>query len=929
MTERIFRFGAFELRAERGQLLNSGVPVSLGSRAISILALLAERAGTVVSVQEITSHVWPNLFIQDNNLRVHLTAIRRALRTAKAGGVEITNVPGRGYRLNADVTVELSLPPDAGTGFGLRPLPLPLSVNRLIGRADCVASVMESVDRHRLVTVVGPGGIGKTSVALAALSKFATSITTCFVDLTNCASVEHVTTAVAAALQSPMGSEATPAVLIDSIRDAELLLLLDNCEHLIDITARAAEAILQSCRRVKLLATSREPLRVPGEVQFYIQPLPVPAMTDKIEAIADSPAATLFVERAQASAGAFAINEDNAKQIVNICRSLDGLPLALELAAAAVPLVGIDQLSSELTQRLSLLAFGRRTLARHETLDAMLDWSFELLPSAERTVLSSLGCFRSSFDLAAAVQVAALDDCGEQETEYAVLQLAAKSLLVIEPALPGVAYRLLETTKVYARRKLEASGQAEIAARRHAEWVRSLLERAQDDWLRLERATWWERYGPAIDDVRAALIWSLGEAGDQRLGVRLTIASAPLWTGLAQFAEYNRWLERALVTLNALGEAGGAEEIQLQIGLCVLAFNADRPGEKFVRAAEQVRRIGEKIGDPLARATGLWLLSGQRGIMGDHPGSLVLARQMLEPTASDPNPDLRDFARRVVALMTFRVGRLAESAAIGAELVADLTDRTAYGAVLRYNHSTVARGNHALTLAIQGRLEESLALIAEAVVDGERLRNPASFCYVLSSAACPVSLWLGENDLARHYVDLLAREASENRFTYMGELALWFSTIVDRRTGRLSQPTALGQMPPPLPHDKDMFITTCAALCDKEAVKRVLAQETHWATAEILRAHGEVQLGLNDEETARAMFVRALSIAEAQGSRLWALRAATSLARLMPPNEAAPLIRSALTHMDNAARFADVRAARMVLTKTTSKRRRAGPAAFE
>lgn len=929
MTERIFRFGAFELRPERVQLLNSGVPVGLGSRAIAILTLLAERAGTVVSVQEITSHVWPNLFIQDNNLRVHLTAIRRALRTAKAGGVEITNVPGRGYRLNADVTVDSAVPSDPGAGFGLRPLPLPLLINRLIGRADCVASVIENVDQHRLVTVVGPGGIGKTSVALAALSTFATRITTCFVDLTNCTSVEHVTTAVAAALQSPMGSEATPAVLLDCIRQAELILLLDNCEHLIDIIARVAETVLQSCPGVKLLATSREPLRALGEVQFHIQPLPVPAMADQIEAIADSPAATLFVERVQASAGAFAITEDNAKQIVNVCRSLDGLPLALELAAAAVPLVGIDQLSSELTQRLSLLAFGRRTLARHESLDAMLDWSFELLPSAERTVLSSLGCFRSSFDLAAAVQVAALDDCGEEETAHAVLQLAAKSLLVIEPAQPGVTYRLLETTKVYARRKLDASGRAEIAARRHAEWVRNLLERAKDDWLRLERATWWERYGAAIDDVRAALIWSLGEAGDQRLGVNLTIASAPLWTGLSQFAEYNRWLERALVTLNALGEAGGAEEIQLQIGLCVLLFNADRPGERFVRAATQIMRIGEKIGDPLARATGLWLLSGQRGIMGDHPGSLLLARQMLEPQAAAPDPDLLDFARRVVALMTFRVGRLAESAAIGAGLVADLTDRTAYGAVLRYNHSTVARGNHALTLAIQGRLEESLALIAEAVVDGERLRNPASFCYVLSSAACPVSLWLGQDDLAQHYVDLLAREASDNRFTYMGELAVWFSMIVGRRTGRLHQSMALDRMQPPLPHDKDVFITACATFCDDAAVKRVLAQDPHWATAEILRAHGEVQLGLNDEAAARAMFEQALSIAEAQGSRLWALRAATSLARLMPPDEAASLIAAALAHIDGAARFPDVRAARMVLSNLTSRRFRAGPSALE
>jgi predicted ATPase/DNA-binding winged helix-turn-helix (wHTH) protein len=581
MGERILRFGPFELRPDRGQLLSRGVSVALGSRALAILTLLAEHARTVVSIAEITSHVWPDLFVQDNNLRVHLTAIRRAFRAAGANDVEIINVPGRGYRLNADVTIE-SHGAGARARDELRPVPLPLPINRLIGRAECLTSVVESLGKHRLVTIVGPGGIGKTSVALAALRALPTVTPTCFVDLTNCASVEHVITATAAALQSPMGSDATPAVLIEHLRNAELVLLIDNCEHLIDIIARVVETVLQSCSRVRLLATSREPLRVPGEARLQLQPLSVPAMADTASAIAGSAAAALFVERAQASAGSFSITEDNARQIVAICRSLDGLPLAIELAAAALPLVGIDELSSGLSERLSKAVLGPRTLARHETLDAVLDWSFELLSPAQRAVLCSLGCFRSSFDLAAALYVAGLNSGEEDEIVQAILQLAAKSLLVVEPVLSGVTYRLLETTKVYARRKLDESGQANSVARRHAEWVRGLLEGAKDDWLRLDRTAWWERYGQAIDDVRAALIWSLGEAGDKRLGVSLTLASAPLWIGLAQFAEYNRWLEQALATLKALGEDGGAEEIQLQIGLCVLLFNAERPGDRFV-----------------------------------------------------------------------------------------------------------------------------------------------------------------------------------------------------------------------------------------------------------------------------------------------------------------------------------------------------------
>lgn len=917
MTERIIRFGPFELRPEREQLLNAGARVSLGSRALAILALLAERAGEIVSIQEINEHVWPNLFVQENNLRVHMSSIRRALRTASEGDAEIVNVPGRGYRLSAEVTLESAGEdaPRASRPQDLRPLPPPLQVNHLVGRADIVAQLGESLRRHRLVTVVGPGGVGKTSVALAALNVLPANAAACFIDLTNCASIEHVAAAAAAALQSPMGRDATPTVLIDRLRDIEILLVLDNCEHLIDVVARVAETVLRSCPRVRLLATSREPLRVPGEMQAHLQPLPVPAAADTVQAISENPAVLLFAERAEAAAGGFSVTQENAGEVAAVCRSLDGLPLALELAAAAVPIVGLNTLSSGLTQRLALLAFGRRTLARHETLEAMLDWSFELLSPAERAVLSFLGVFRASFDLTAAVSVAALEQDDESKTARAVLRLAAKSLLLIEPSSQGMTYRLLETTKAYARRKLQESGQSAIAARRHAEWVRELLARAKSDWRRLDRAVWWDRYGNTIDDVRAALIWSLHENGDTRLSISLTIASAPLWLGVSQFAEYNSWLEEALATLDTLGETGGYDEVQLQIGLCVLLFNADRPDERFVRAAKQVLRIGERIGDPLARATGLWLLSGERALMADHPGALALARRMLAAAATpEADVELRMFARRVVALMTFRVGEVTKSAEIGGELVANLPSQSAYGAVLRYDHSTVARGNHAVTLAVQGRLDSARNLIMDAVIDAQHLRNPNSFSFVLSSAACPIMLWLGDNEQAQRYAGMLANAAEANGFSYVAELAAWYSAIADLRLGKPAWSLAPYWLKAPPPHDKDVFITTHAALCDVEDVARVEACPPHWATAEILRAHGEARLRAGDKAAARTLFERALSLAEAQGAGLWALRAATSLAGLAEPDTMAGVLEAALARIEGDDRYPDVLAAKSLLT---------------
>ncbi|WP_298194394.1 hypothetical protein [Novosphingobium sp.] len=263
-----------------------------------------------------------------------------------------------------------------------------------------------------------------------------------------------------------------------------------------------------------------------------------------------------------------------------------------------------------------------------------------------------------------------------------------------------------------------------------------------------------------------------------------------------------------------------------------------------------------------------------------------------------------------MGLMTFRVGLLAEAEAIGTELMAGLSGQTAYGAVLRYDHSTVTRGNHALTMAITGRFDTALALVEEAVRDGARLRNPASFCYLVSSLACPVALWLGLDDLARSYVQRLAREAEDNRFTYMAELAAWFLRILDLRAG--FSPPPLG-LQPPLPHDRIMFITTFAPWCDAEAAARAEASAPHWATAEILRAHGEARRQAGHPEVAQALFRRALALAEEQGSKLWALRAATSLAQDLPREDALRLLEPVLAGIEGDVRYGDVRKARAVL----------------
>jgi predicted ATPase/DNA-binding winged helix-turn-helix (wHTH) protein len=918
MNDRIIRFGQFELRPERGQLLSNGVRVDLGSRALAILSLLADRSGKLVTVQELTDHVWPNTFVQENNLRVHLTAIRRALRTGSDDVAEIVNVPGRGYRFDAEVSVER--PTEGPTGQPtppLKPLPLPIQINRLIGREDAVNEVVDLIARHRLVTLVGAGGIGKTSAALAALSRLRGDgdVDACFVDLTNCTTREHLVSAAAGALQTPLGLDDTLVGLVDRLKDSTLVMLVDNCEHLIGIAAEMVEAIVMSCPGVKLLTTSREPLRIGGEMQVHLQPLTVPSASGPVEEIVHNASVILFAERALAATGAFRVTEQNAGQVAMICRSLDGLPLALELAAAAVPMVGLDALSTGLVERMGTLAFGRRTLARHETLEAMMDWSFDLLSTVEQDVFARLSLFRSSFDLSAAVRIATSEDCNEAIAAQAVLQLAAKSLLVMEPSDDAMAYRLLETTKSYARRKLAQSGNAATSTRHHAEWVRDRLERAKTDWTKLDRVAWWERYGRDFGDVRAALDWALSPIGDNRLGVALTVASAPLWLGTSHFAEFRDWLEQALQRLEDMGESGGQEEIDLQVALFVLLFNAEGHCAGLVSAANRALEIAERIGNSAARATALWALQGERHIMADYAAAAEYARRMAEPSLP-PSAETDLFAQRVLALTHFRQGRLAESSDVSAELIGKLTRSSpSYGAALRYDHSTAARANYSMTLAIKGELDTARSMMMEALVDARRIRNPTSFCYLLSAVACPVALWLGDDELARHYVALLTKEADENRFNYMAEVAAWYSMIVGIRdkSGRLPEPLALDRLNPPRPCDKDSFITTCAALCDEEAFMRARTLPTNWATAEVLRAKGENLLREGEHERAQGLFREALAIATEQGAWLWALRASNSLALLLPAGEGQDLLTSALARVSGDELSQDVAEARVLL----------------
>jgi predicted ATPase/DNA-binding winged helix-turn-helix (wHTH) protein len=460
-------FGTFRLFPARQLLLENEAPVRLGSRALEILSALVERPGEMVSKDELTTRVWPDTIVEESNLKVHVAALRRALGEGQYGRRYIATVPGRGYRFVAPVEDANSAEPLACRSDALEPAHnLQASLTRMIGRSDTVGALPRQLTRHRLVTVAGPGGIGKTMVAIAAAEALIGSYRhgVRFVDLASLGDPRSVPCAVASAVGLTTRSENTSAVLMDYLRNKEILIVLDGCEHVIEGAASLAEQMICSAPNVHILVTSREALRLRGERMQHLSPLASPPSSSVLTAAEalTFPAVELFAERAAESLAGFALSDADAPLVAGICRKLEGIPLALELAATRIDAFGVRALSTLLDDKFRLLQQERRTaVSRHRTLAAVLDWSYAFLPEAESTILRRLSLFAGAFTIEAAGAVSAAAGMSFSEVIDGIENLVKKSLLSADVSGPVAEYRLLDTTRAYLLQKLAESGELE------------------------------------------------------------------------------------------------------------------------------------------------------------------------------------------------------------------------------------------------------------------------------------------------------------------------------------------------------------------------------------------------------------------------------------------------------------------------------------
>jgi non-specific serine/threonine protein kinase len=528
-------FGRYRIAEAGASLWKADRRLKITPKSLAVLRFLVQNAGRLVTHEEMLRAVWPGTHVSIGVLKTAVAEIRRVIDDPVDRPRFIQTEPGRGYRFKLAV--------------GVGNLPVPLT--SFVGRQLELSKVARLLSGGRLITLCGPGGVGKTRLAIRIGWSLMKQVRhgVFGVDLAPLGNASLVTPTVALALGVP---ERTGVRLVDAIAtslgDSHVLLLLDNCEHLLDACASLAEQLLAECPNLKILATSREPLGVAGETTWNLPPLALPDASTSAADLSACESVRLFVERARNVSPAFALTESNASAIRQICCGLDGLPLAIELAASRVNALTPEQIAAHVDDVVALPRLRSRTPPRHRTLKATFDWSYDLLSPSERELLASLSVFAGAFTLAAmdAVLGAAVGS-RSPEMRDTLMRLIDRSFVTVmsEPSMADARYRLLSTIRQYARTKL-APGLDQTLARCHAEYFLGIAEETQPCINTAASASCLSRLEGYYDNLQAALEWSSQAEDDRGIGARLAVALWQYWLRRTRWGEGRRWLETML-----------------------------------------------------------------------------------------------------------------------------------------------------------------------------------------------------------------------------------------------------------------------------------------------------------------------------------------------------------------------------------------------
>jgi predicted ATPase/DNA-binding winged helix-turn-helix (wHTH) protein len=898
--EGAYCFGEYRFLLRRQLLLRGETPVRLGARALDLLQILIERQGELVSKSDLMRFAWPDTFVHESNLKVNIAALRRALPQERTELPYIVTVSGRGYRFAAPVRLETDAEQRMTLSQGGFDNGLPVQ-RTVVGRDNDVTELCTRVCDRRFVTIVGPAGVGKTTVAVAAARKLAERFGdgACFVDLAAINDSRLVCAAIAASLGSGAGLVDLLAGIVESLRTTNKLLILDNCEHVLSAAGLVAQHIHSALPHIGIIATSREPFGCQAENIYRLSPLRCPAGDMRIdggEAMA-FPAVELFVTRALEATG-YRLSDPDAPVVADICRRLDGIPLAIELAAPRLKTCDPATLLRHLNRSFELLNYGPRTAPlRHQALQATLDWSYRLLSEAEAMLLRRLSVFAGTFMLEDVLCVA--NDVVAPPSGIAVCleNLASKSLVSQAAIDSRWQYRLLDATRSYADERLRAAGEHQRACEAHAGYLRRLFERAEAEWAWHAREDWVVTYGRRANDLRKAIDWAFGEDGDADTGVRLTVAAIPLWDELSSVGESRQRTRTALDAAKAVVHCDPVLRMKLATAHArSLSFTERLEPEAEAACLESVR-LADMYGDADYQLRSVWGLAVLQSFAGRHREVLAsldrfdaIAERVNDRSAAPAGARFRlmtQFYRGDIVGAHRALTKLAERH--------DKLVRRSRISRFQVDPYVVIRVSLAFVAWVRGDVVEA-ARTAKAAVDGATaIGHLVSQSNALALASIPIALWMNDLDAAEGQLAVLVDNLNRRDLASWAPLSHFFGAAIRHQRGDadavdqmhlaadeilaskflLRAPIYLGKLAEAaLQRGRGQLARSSIAA----ALEHAERQDEVWCQPELLRVLGLVERHHGDRGRAEQTLLRAVQIAGKAGALSFQLRAASDLA---------------------------------------------------
>lgn len=881
-------FGPFHLVPSRRQLFCGDKPIRLGEPSYNVLVALLQEPGSIVDQETLIARAWGAIHVDETSLRSAVAALRKAFRDAGSGRPYITTVSRRGYSFVETVT-------RAGPLSALGSLPAQLA--KVIGRDEFIAALVEDMAAHRLITVAGPGGIGKTTAALSAARRAMAEHVVdsiAFVDIENVEDAAFLPSAFGAGLGVVATTSSPIADILSFLDNRRILVVLDSCEGMIGPVARLVEEILGHAPNTIALVTSREPLRATGERIRRLDALGFPKKPEglTVELAMAHAAIELFVDRAASSQPSFLLTDENVGIVADICRQLDGVPLSLEIAAARLDSFDLPVLASVLDTHFRLQMLGRSTaLTRHRTLAAAIDWSYDTLAPDEQTALRRLSVFRGPFSFEAARSIVQCERIAAEHVGGLIARLAAKSMIVAGGNSQDL-HRLMETTRVYALQKLEQSGESDAVRQKHARhYSRSIARQTQNKSFR-SSAAWFAYCAGVIHQIRSGMDWATSANGDFSVAIDLAVAAIPVWASLGLGNECMSQIGHLLAASGA--EPSARQRLAFAVAQQNMIKNTAASSEDLRRSWPEIADLAAKVTDPRLELQAIYGVMTGSWAIGNFTDALVLADQFRTVALANkleqflPLADvltgsilfpLADFER---ALQATKAGLMDPQAVVAQGY--EMNDACDY--------LILGTGNLAMLQLVRGETDAALETCAENVARALSLESDPFICQATGASAVWVCIETDNLDLAERYTSLWLQRSVKPALEIWHLMAEGVQAIIKSQRGEHEE--AVGALTTILNALRQTWGVSFrnivlrflarslmatghperALTALDEAIEYASRSKEGWSLSLLIATRAEANLRLDESAIRIAVeeFHRALDLAESQGAKLWTTR---------------------------------------------------------